>query len=161
MGRTTRRIALLLSVLAIGGRFAALAQTTGPATPGPPPLELQGTGKRSPLVELSYLDVEGAVGYGMTDKEIRLRWRRDFSYLADPQYPPVRSGEGWYVSSQAESVGFWPTEVCGFGENRICVAGKTTTGKTRIQLWEFDATASHNAPDSGLPISRTSRAPVW
>jgi len=44
------------------------------------------------------------------------------------------------MSLQTEQVPFWPTEICGAGPNRICVAGKTVKGKTRIQLWEFSAT---------------------
>lgn len=118
----------------------AHAQQIKPGELTPPPARLDTGDKRAVAVQVSHEDVTGSVDYDMVGKSVLFHWARDFSaYLPETQSPPHLSMEGWFVSSQSVSVPYWPTEVCWFGENKICVAGKTQAGKTRIQLWTLDS----------------------
>jgi len=119
-----------------------------------PPAELERTGLRAQGFPVGYEDVVGGVEYHMNDRKVTIWWARDHSsYLPDE----TLSFEGTRMSSQTESIGFWPTEVCGFGVDRICVAGKTSKGKTRIQLWTFDT--SEPLPDPYVDSSGKRRYP--
>jgi hypothetical protein len=132
----------------------------------PPPAHLAGLEKRGVAVQVSYSGVEGSLAYSMSGKNVTIWWRRDFSsYLPEIQSPPALS-DGGFVSSQEMPVPYWPTEVCWFGENRVCVAGKTGLGKTRIELWEFapseelgepyqDEGGTWHYPDTTIPIVST------
>lgn len=100
----------------------------------------------------AYADVEGAMDYGLTDKEVTFYWKRSFpAFVPEVKYPPSLTPDGGFVSSQKEATAFWPTEVCGFGVDKVCVAGKTVTGKTRIQLWTLDSSG-----DLGEPYTNSS-----
>jgi len=120
----------------------------------PPPAEFDRTELSSQAVSIAYGDVWGAVEYFMNERKVKLTWVRDYSnYLPDE----TLSLNGTRISSQLESIGFWPTEVCGFGTDRICVAGKTSKGKTRIQLWTFDT--SEPLPDPYVDTTGRQRYP--
>ncbi len=95
--------------------------------PGPPPEALSGAGKRGVSFHTTYQGLVAAASYRMRGKEVEITWFREFG------------GESPARALQVEPLSFWPTEVCAFGPNRICVSGKTVAGKTRIELWEFSA----------------------
>jgi hypothetical protein len=134
-------LALSIAVL-VSARSSA--QQGAPAPGTPPPLRLAGVEKRTPRIITGHADVEGGAIYGMTSKTVTFYWRRDFSsHLPDPL---TLSSDGGFVSVQEESMGFWPTEVCGFGTDKVCVAGKTSAGKTRIQVWTLDSSATLEDP---------------
>ena len=123
------------------------AQVAVPLPPSPPPIEFEASSKRPSAIQTSYEDLGGAVEYSMRRKLVHLTWRRDFSsYLPETTHPPSLTPDGGFVSLQDEPVGFWPTEVCGFGEDRVCVAGKTSKGKTRIEVWTFNTDETLDDP---------------
>lgn len=136
---------LRLAALLLALRTVGLSAQQSAAAPGmPPPLRLQGVDKRAARLLTGYPTIEGGVLYGMNAKKVTIYWRRDFSsHLPDPL---SLSEDGGFVSIQEEPTGFWPTEVCAFGVDRICVAGKTTQGMTRIQLWTLDSSALLEEP---------------
>lgn len=127
--------------------IVSTAQHGQPAQSQPPPAELDVGEKRGSAVEVSYEGLHGSVTYAMAEKLVRFYWRRDFSdYLPEVASPPQLSIDGLFTSIQEENSVFWPTEVCGFGENRICVAGKAAIGTTRIQIWTLAADADLGTP---------------
>lgn len=132
-------VATLLVAPGVLGTGPLPDQRAERALAGPPPLELDSPGKRPARVFVSLPGIEGGVSYALREKKVRITWRRDFSaYLPEPNVPPSLSLDGGFPSIQEESVGFWPTEVCGFGPDRIAVAGQTIRGTATIQLWSFD-----------------------
>src|SRR5262245_21123932 len=127
---------------------ATTAQQTVPL----PPLQLAGAGKRSAQVPTTYDGLFAAVAYDLFGRKLEITWYRDFG-LAYPK-----------KSFQHEALGYWPTEVCEAGANKLLVAGKTSKGQTVIRLWEFSATETldpaYDDPNTGQTVYPDSYLPI-
>jgi len=129
---------------------------------GPPPRELAGSVEGGAHVMTSFASgiegvagVEGAVTYDMLERTVVLHWWRNF--------PAQQRREG---STQVEHLSLWPTAVCSFGTDRVCVAGKDPRGQTVIQSWRFStsevfepasaqSTGELFFPDTLIPVAST------
>ncbi len=132
-----------------------LAQPLQGGQLSPPPRHLAGLERREAVVEVSYEGIEGIIGYDMTGKSVLLRWRRDFrAHLPETRTPSELTMDGWFVSSQLVPMQTWPTEACGFGRNRLCVASKTPIGTTRIEVWTL-------GEDADLGDAHRDQGGVW
>lgn len=133
----TIRSPFLAPVLVAGACLGAPQQAPPPTAPHDFRTELRGQ-----AVRVRHGDVEGLVLARYGAGAIEFFWVRDFSaWMPDPSLSPV----GTRVSTQEEPAGFWPTDVCGFGTDRVCVAGNTPAG-ARIDLWTLDTRAELAEP---------------
>ena len=83
----------------------------------------------------TYDGLQAGVGYDLLNRVAKINWYRDF-YEFDKRA----------ITIQKEPTSIWPTEVCAFGSNRLCVAGQDVKGRTVIRLWQFSS--SENLEDS-------------
>jgi hypothetical protein len=89
----------------------------------------------------------------MHERDVQITWLRDFSEYATKQ-----------TSVQLEPMSMWPTEVCGFGTDKICVAGRNVKGQTIIRLLQFSQTEeledAYQDPDTGETIFPDTFIPI-
>jgi hypothetical protein len=134
--------------LVLGSVLLAVPQTAQEASHAEPMLlgaGFDGAHKRWVPLRTSRPDLSGSLGYDRGRRQLVVQWGRD-----------TADGEP-RVSTQSFALGFRPTEVTGYGIDRLCVAGTSESGAvTIIELWELaggaDLAAPVVDPDSGLTI---------
>jgi len=139
---------LALSLAILLAAYSLCSQTSV----GPPSDSLDGLNKRGVTFKTTYAGLEGSLSYDMLEKRIHLRWYRDF-----PDGTHSRS-------SQDEGLTYWPTEICAFGPDKVCIAGKDSKGKTVIRVWEFSTADAledpHIDPGTGERVYPPTHIPV-
>ncbi len=138
----------------------AAPRTTSPSKTAAQPVSapstlsglLYGYGKGKAPIDLGLGEAaKGYATYSVELKKIYFKWL--VTYGPDSQA---------FRSSQEETLSFWPTDVCGFGPDRLAVAGVDARGATVIEVWDlrdiplplpsYDASGNVNDPEITVPV---------